>query len=63
MKIKIEYKTDKDGNLYATTTIDGNYFCEIADTFDEAKEKLIKRLQETQKKMPTVIPEPEEVEI
>ena len=63
MKIKIEYKTDKDGDLFAFTTIDDNYYCAIGNTFDEAKEKLIKRLQEVQKKMPNIIPEPEEVEI
>ena len=63
MTVTINFKTDKDGYLFAYTWINGNYYCEIADTFNEAKEKLVKRLQEIATKMPTVIPEPEEVEI
>ena len=64
MKIKIEYKTDNDGYFYATTYFNDHYYSEVsAGSFDVAKEKLIKRIKEVTERMPTVIPEPEEVEL
>lgn len=66
MKIKIEYKYEMGIRhpFRATTYLDGNYMVGVsAFSFDEAREDLIKDVKEVIEKMPTVIPESEEVEL
>jgi len=63
MKIKIEYKTDLEG-VYAFTNYRGQYLCAYSrENAQIAKEKLIARIREIEKKQLPIIPEPEEVEL
>ena len=63
MKIKIEYKADIDG-VYAFTNYREQNICAYSrENAQIAKEKLIARIREIEKKQPIIIPEPEEVEL
>ena len=63
MKIKIEYKADIEG-VYAFTYYREQYISAYSrENAQIAKERLIARIREIEKKQPTIIPEPEEVEL
>ena len=63
MKIKIEYKADIEG-VYAFTYYREQYICAYSqENAQIAKEKLIARIREIEKKQLPIIPEPEEVEL
>jgi len=66
MKIKIEYKFDMNlpHPFVAFTEIDGKYISGWSDdSFDEAKGMFLEKVSALIAKQPTVIPEPEEVEV
>lgn len=66
MKIKIEYKYDISlpHPFVAFSELNGKYISGWSDNcFDEAKGMLLIRFSDLMAKQPTIIPEPEEVEV
>jgi len=66
MKIKIEYKfsTELIHPFVAFTNINGHYVSGWDDySFDQARNNLLSKVRELETIVPTIIPEPEEVEV